>query len=101
MTPGQQWYAEYLKSEHWQRFRARIMLLSGYLCEICYAARCTEVHHVCYDRVGNERDDDVVAACRTCHKKVHAGLILRANLGQRADKARRKRQGYEEVARAA
>ena len=31
-----------------------------------------EVHHLTYERVGNERDDDLVALCCYCHEEVTA-----------------------------
>ena len=30
-----------------------------------------QVHHLNYERVGNERDDDLILLCHRCHEGVH------------------------------
>jgi hypothetical protein len=115
MTPAQQRYREYLKSDHWRRTRRRILDRAEEHCECCgyfcgqvemlepsilsdriyemdgggyepcrvcgffCQFRSTddrsgrvwlEVHHLTYERVGRERDDDLIALCYYCHEDV-------------------------------
>jgi 5-methylcytosine-specific restriction endonuclease McrA len=34
--------------------------------------RAVEVHHLTYERLGEERLTDLVALCRSCHEREHA-----------------------------
>lgn len=78
------WYAEYLRSHEWKKLRARILRQRGKRCELCgtgqYATvgcvrtsmpSVLQVHHLTYERVGEELDDDLVVLCRDCHKQLH------------------------------
>jgi hypothetical protein len=65
-------YADYLKSDHWKAFRKRYMK-SGRprLCLACGHGRI-QLHHLTYNRIGNERLEDLIPLCGDCHRKVHA-----------------------------
>lgn len=72
-------YEEYLKSPHWLRFSQGIKKLRR-KCEDCgidaLEARHRHkqdlnVHHLTYERVGNEKPEDVVVLCFYCHLKRH------------------------------
>jgi 5-methylcytosine-specific restriction endonuclease McrA len=71
----QQWnsYQEYLDSEWWQRRRARTMQADEYSCRLCSSTESLNVHHRSYERLGCERDQDVITLCRDCHAKFHGG----------------------------
>jgi 5-methylcytosine-specific restriction endonuclease McrA len=73
---------KYLKSSHWTEFRKRALQAQkenlGYNC----CERCGErigsahlfnlhVHHLTYERLGNELIEDVEIICRKCHEKEH------------------------------
>ncbi len=60
-------YQEYLNSPHWQRLRVRILKRDGYKCTQCNETKELDVHHLSYDRLGQERDEDVATLCRRCH----------------------------------
>jgi hypothetical protein len=64
-------YEEYLKTEHWQKIRKEALLRAGYRCQLCNAAKPLDVHHRTYERLGEERPDDVIAICRDCHERHH------------------------------
>lgn len=69
------WYAEYLRSHEWKKLRDRILRQRGKLCELCGAGRFSgtvlQVHHLTYERVSEELDDDLAVLCRECHKRLH------------------------------
>lgn len=66
---GFQSYEEYLASEHWKRFSARVRAKFCFCCG--RDRRQLQVHHHTYDRLGEELDTDVATVCRPCHKKIH------------------------------
>lgn len=64
-------YERYLQTRRWIGTRNRILRLRGYRCERCTAGRNLQVHHLTYDRIGEERDDDLQVLCRGCHLGHH------------------------------
>jgi len=71
-------YARYLKSAHWQQFRAHKLKLVENKCEDCGAyRRSPQLHHLTYLRLGDERLSDVLALCGRCHMKRHKKKIRR------------------------
>lgn len=64
-------YADYLQSAEWRRVRSAVMRRANGVCEVCNAAPASEVHHLTYDRIGNESLTDLVAICRGCHQEAH------------------------------
>lgn len=66
-------YASYLSSHAW-KIRAREMReKANFKCQLC---ACTDkplnVHHNNYERLGRERDDDLIVLCEPCHQKFHS-----------------------------
>lgn len=65
-------YSDYLRSEHWRKTRRRAVQRSGGMCKRCYAEDCRlEIHHLTYERIGRERESDLIALCASCHAKEH------------------------------
>lgn len=68
-------YADYLDSPGWRERRRLRLLLDRYVCQAQLAGcrhRATEVHHLTYDRVGNEPLFDLVSVCGPCHRAITA-----------------------------
>jgi hypothetical protein len=64
-------YQDYLASEAW-RARRRIMLKrSFHKCQVCGASDQLQIHHRTYDRLGNERPEDLTVLCGSCHTLFH------------------------------
>lgn len=64
-------YDMYLRTETWRvRRRARLALAQG-RCEVCNARGDLDVHHRTYDRRGDERIEDLIVLCRSCHATFH------------------------------
>ena len=63
-------YLEYLKSEEWREKRKEILEDRNNECEEC-GEKATQVHHLNYDNIGEEEDDDVLVLCNECHKEIH------------------------------
>jgi len=71
-------YAEYLKTAHWQRVRALALEQAGHVCDLCGHDDRLEVHHRTYERVGMERQSDLIVLCYDCHRDFHRAILLRA-----------------------
>jgi 5-methylcytosine-specific restriction endonuclease McrA len=68
--PWWDWYNAYLSSVAWATLRARIMDRDNNACCMCDEP-ADHVHHLTYERVGYENDEDLIAICRVCHEAEH------------------------------
>lgn len=66
-------YSDYLKSTLWLSIRARAMRARGPLCQRCFKADATEVHHANYRRAVLEGKaiGKLWPVCRACHDAMH------------------------------
>jgi hypothetical protein len=64
-------YEDYLKSDHWYFMIILKRLQVDNKCEICGSSHGLEVHHLTYERLGNENLEDLQVLCSYHHKKVH------------------------------
>lgn len=65
-------YSEYLKSEHWQKTRKRALSRAKYKCQLCgNKNEKLNVHHNTYENLGNEKNEDLIVLCESCHSKFH------------------------------
>ena len=67
-------YIEYIHSPEWQNRRNLFLQQHGKICNMCPRTDEIEVHHVSYDRLGHERDEDLKALCVRCHNDLHYAL---------------------------
>lgn len=64
-------YEEYLLSPWWRKRRRVFLRKPGNRrCSACDSSLGLEVHHLNYDHLGAERDDDLKTLCRPCHEAV-------------------------------
>ena len=63
-------YQAYLGSEWWKKRRQRALERAGFRCEEC-GNPGLEVHHLNYDHLGDERDEDLRVMCGCAHKQTH------------------------------
>lgn len=69
-------YLEYINSPEWFQRRALKLFVAGalsgrVLCELCkkgFSPRQVHVHHKTYERMGEERDEDLQVLCPGCHE---------------------------------
>lgn len=64
-------YGEYLKTDWWRHRRERALELAESHCQVCNSPGPLEVHHRTYERLGHERDADLIALCADCHGLFH------------------------------
>jgi len=63
-------YRQYLESGEWQERRQAAMIRADGYCERC-GKEAVHVHHLSYDNLGCEDDDDLIALCEECHRLEH------------------------------
>lgn len=78
MSPQRKQYADYIKSKAWQKKRGKVIFRDAGQCKaikgdkLCGSHQNLEVHHLTYERFGNELLSDLVTVCEDCHKAIHA-----------------------------
>lgn len=63
-------YHTYLKSPEWKEKVLKVKARDQ-VCQLTGATTNLEVHHITYDRLGNEDLSDLVLLCREAHQLVH------------------------------
>lgn len=64
--------AEYLHTPEWKVTRRSAIFAANHRCQRCgLRVRLLDVHHLSYDRLGDELPADLVVLCRPCHKLQH------------------------------
>lgn len=64
-------YHRWLESDAWEEIRRRVGCRNGGRCEACGERPIQDVHHLNYDHLGDERDEDLRGLCRPCHELAH------------------------------
>lgn len=64
-------YEAYLKTEEWNSLRVKVFENCKGVCEVCENSPAEQVHHLTYERIGNEELDDLMGVCRPCHELIH------------------------------
>ena len=64
------WYNDYLSSLYWLEKREAVLKRDNNKCCIC-GGLANQVHHLTYQRVGNELLDDLISICAQCHTNLH------------------------------
>lgn len=77
-------YITYMQSGRWFAFREAWAERHGGAALTCYIDGCDvtwsdglDLHHLSYDRLGREADDDLIAMCREHHDLLH--MIFRGS----------------------
>lgn len=63
-------YYKYIKSRKWKKLANRLKKEQPY-CSECRSKENLAVHHLTYERLGNELDEDLTVLCDDCHKETH------------------------------
>ena len=63
--------SEYYKSAKWAEKRTARLKLDGFKCAKCGFTRALEIHHINYERFGDEDvSRDLITLCKKCHQEV-------------------------------
>ena len=69
-------YAKYMESPEWRKKRGQVLQRAHYCCERCQQREATNVHHLSYAHVFQEKLYELQAVCHECHEKLHPTRIL-------------------------
>lgn len=73
-------YIDYLKSSTWRKRCNQLKKQRGNRCENCQAEGVRlEVHHLNYDHLGHEQDDDLMILCEGCHEHADRERTRKSN----------------------
>lgn len=62
-------YKEYIESVQWKARRQEHLVRVGFRCQVCNAGNTIlNVHHGTYERIGDERYEDLIVLCKDCHE---------------------------------
>ena len=64
-------YETYINSTAWERRRGLFFTKHPKVCVTCGSEEKIQLHHKTYDRMGRERDSDLMALCEFCHSTLH------------------------------
>lgn len=64
-------YTQYLSSPEWKAKRDVALIRAARKCEECGNTRRLQVHHLTYDRLGDEEHEDLRVLCDACHRREH------------------------------
>lgn len=64
-------YRNYISSDAWKQKRLERLEHDGRECSECGNTKHLQVHHLTYERLGNELLRDLLTLCDTCHSRLH------------------------------
>jgi hypothetical protein len=64
-------YNAFLLSPYWKDQKSKFYLSHLKQCRACDSVKNLNLHHATYERMGVEREGDLVCLCKDCHKEVH------------------------------
>lgn len=68
-------YQEYLKTRHWQIVKYEYRKHHKYQCVMCLEKDVRlELHHLHYETLGREKDEDLTYLCYKCHNIISKRL---------------------------
>lgn len=82
---------EFRDSVYWRVKRQAYFKRHEYKCVVCPVRHGLELHHKTYERLGNERDEDLEYRCDAHHEAQHKKWTREALKARRPLKLRRKR----------
>lgn len=62
---------KYYQSAKWKEISDECKRLSDYKCSMCGSTESLNAHHLTYERLGEELQEDLLCVCEECHKKIH------------------------------
>jgi hypothetical protein len=97
-------YPSYMLSKEWLERRRAYCKKYGGGCAICGTLKKTEMHHMSYLHLGNERDNELVVLCHRHHTNYHrlngvqGNMIKKTHAYIQAEKEKLTRKTAEEEA---
>ncbi len=64
-------YKKYMKSTAWFKRRVAYFKIHKKECVACFSKSRIVLHHINYQRLGEELDSDLIVLCWDCHNELH------------------------------
>lgn len=64
-------YLDYLQSNKWNLKRNEILKRDNYKCKKCMTNINLQIHHLNYNNLYNESNDELITLCKNCHENEH------------------------------
>lgn len=61
----------YFDTPEWRDLRQKVIKRANNICEKCTIYNIQNVHHLTYKRFLEERTEDLLGVCTSCHKELH------------------------------
>jgi protein-arginine kinase activator protein McsA len=65
----------YLKSPEWKAKRENTLKRDNYTC-VCCEEKATQVHHINYNHVYQEKEKELISVCKSCHEGIHSDMVV-------------------------
>jgi hypothetical protein len=59
------------ESRNWDKLKLVVKKRAGFKCECCAVRKGNAVHHIFYRGYAQEKPDDLLFVCTSCHNKLH------------------------------
>ena len=79
-------YKKYILSKEWWKRRFLFYKKFGKKCAACRSEKNLNVHHATYQNLGREKDEDLFALCKNCHKEYHDLFGVQSNMLRKTHK---------------
>lgn len=65
---------DFYRTPEWKVTKEAALARAGHRCARCDSTKQLQVHHVTYERIGNELPEDLEVLCAICHLSEHQGV---------------------------
>jgi len=62
---------KYIQSDKWKILKEKRLKIANRSCEICKRKNNLQLHHITYERLGDEIIEDLIILCKKCHQQQH------------------------------
>ncbi|MBK7380736.1 MAG: hypothetical protein IPJ03_17400 [Ignavibacteriales bacterium] len=87
-------YREYLESPEWQEKRKVKLKQANNKCQVCNSSKNLHIHHRTYERIFNEKPEDLTVLCSDCHQLFHQQTWSEEKIEAEVHKLMEKELGY-------
>ena len=61
----------YMRSDQWKSLKSQVLTIQNNQCKLCGSSYDLHLHHLTYERLGDEKMSDLAVLCSQCHQLQH------------------------------
>ena len=61
----------YMRSDQWKKLKSQVLTIQNNQCKLCGSPYDLHLHHLTYERLGDETLSDLAVLCGQCHQTQH------------------------------